>query len=83
MHDVILTIILVLPSVLIAARSVAGRNAGLFILYIWLAAACTASFFGFIYCIFAIMAFVSIAFAFRRNLELQKWISRKSEKNPN
>lgn len=78
MLELFLTVLLLLPSVLIARRSVSGSNAGYYILYIWLAESAIYGFFGLLHFLFGLLIVVSLGYICREKLAMHKWWSDKS-----
>ncbi len=73
MHNFLLATLLLLPSVLIANKSVSGSNTGYFLLYFLVANSVNSGIFGPLYFIYGALFFLMIVFIFRRKLELNKW----------
>lgn len=80
MREFLLTTLLLLPSALIANRSVSGGGAGYFLLYSWLAEAVVYGVFGLEYFIFGLLVLLLMALIFRKKLDMNKWWSNKLKK---
>lgn len=71
---------LLLPSSLIANRSVEGSKAGYFVLHIWVAEAVIYGLFGLTAFICGLFVFFLIGFSFRRKLQIAKWWANRSNR---
>ena len=77
MHDLLLLIILLTPSVFIAFKSSEGDKTGYFIFYAWLAGSLMYGLLGLMFFSIGIAFFILISFIYRKNLDIQRWFKKK------
>ena len=73
MHDYLLLVLLITPSVLIARKSNMGDKGGFYIVYSWIVGALIYGYFGLFFFFIGVTYFMFIAFLYRKNLALSKW----------